>query len=70
MWGRSKKEALNYVKDRVLSWIQTWKNSTLTPVGKEVLLKAVATAIPVYPMTCFKFPKALCNELNSMFATF
>lgn len=40
------------------------------PAGKETLIKSVATAIPSYPMSCFKFPISLCNEINSILANF
>ncbi|CAL9017615.1 unnamed protein product, partial [Prunus brigantina] len=32
--------------------------------GKEVLIKAVAMAMPIYSMSCFKLPIALCKELE------
>ncbi|CAL9026779.1 unnamed protein product [Prunus brigantina] len=38
--------------------------------GKETLIKAVAMAIPTYPMMCFKFPAGLCQEINSDIAKF
>ncbi|BBH05612.1 hypothetical protein Prudu_017055 [Prunus dulcis] len=38
--------------------------------GKEVLLKAVATAVPAFPMACFRFPEGTCNQINSALASF
>ncbi|XP_004298062.1 PREDICTED: uncharacterized mitochondrial protein AtMg00310-like [Fragaria vesca subsp. vesca] len=38
--------------------------------GRETLIKAVAQAIPTFPMHCFKFPVTLCNELDAMMANF
>ncbi|KAM2245975.1 hypothetical protein PS2_006977 [Malus domestica] len=64
IWGKSKRDVLVYVKDRILNKIQGWKASSLTMAGREVLLKSVALAIPTYPMTCFKFPTATCNSIN------
>ncbi|XP_028945660.1 uncharacterized protein [Malus domestica] len=39
-------------------------------LGKEVLLKAVVQAIPTYHMNLFKFPVAVCKDLDSMSAGF
>lgn len=36
----------------------------------KVLIKAVAQAIPAYPMSLFKFPTTLCNELDSLLSRF
>ncbi|KAK9992957.1 hypothetical protein SO802_022660 [Lithocarpus litseifolius] len=37
---------------------------------KEVLIKAVAQAIPTYTMSVFQLPSALCDELTSMVRSF
>ncbi|VVA18748.1 PREDICTED: reverse mRNAase [Prunus dulcis] len=70
MWGRSKKAAMNYVKERVKDKILGWKQSSLSLAGKEVLIKAIATAVPTFPMQCFKFTRGLCDEINSEMAKF
>ncbi|XP_021811156.1 uncharacterized protein LOC110754404 [Prunus avium] len=56
--------ALGFVKERVKKKIEGWKASCLSLAGKEVLIKAVAMAVPAYPMHCFKFPAGLCQEIN------
>ena len=38
--------------------------------GKEVLIKVVAWAIPAYTVACFKFPKKVCDSMNSFIAKF
>lgn len=38
----------------------------LSKAGKEILIKAVAQAIPVYTMACFDITKSLCDDLSSM----
>ncbi|KAI5336490.1 hypothetical protein L3X38_015758 [Prunus dulcis] len=70
IWGRSKKEALNYIKERILGKVQGWKQKHLSQAGKETLIKAVLFAIPSYPMSCFKLPITLCREIDSLIANF
>lgn len=38
--------------------------------GKEVLLKIVALAIPMFAMSCFKIPKIFCFEFESIIDNF
>ena len=42
----------------------------LSKAGKEVLIKAVAQAIPTYTMSCLKIPDSLCDELTTMIRKF
>lgn len=70
IWGKSKKTALSYIKERVTRKVEGWKQSTLSMAGKEVMLKSVALAIPAYPMSCFKFPKSTCKDINSLLSNF
>ncbi|KAM2216117.1 hypothetical protein TB1_022215 [Malus domestica] len=55
MWGRSKHDALAFIKERILAKILGWKQQFLSKEGKEVLIKAVSLAIPTYPMNCWRF---------------
>ena len=58
--GRKKKASLNFIKDRVWSKLQGWKEKILSQAGKEVLLKAVVQVIPTFAMNCFRLPIGLC----------
>lgn len=40
------------------------------PGDKEVLLKAVALALPTYTMSCFKLLVGLCTKLKNLMAQF
>jgi hypothetical protein len=46
--------------------IQGWKENILPRTGKEILVKAVAQAIPVFAMSCFDITKTFCDDIISM----
>ncbi|XP_042944625.1 uncharacterized protein LOC122278510 [Carya illinoinensis] len=52
--GNSKDNAFRSIKERVWKKINNWKNSFLSAVGKEVLIKAVLQAVPTYTMSLGK----------------
>lgn len=58
------------MKGRVLGKIQGWKQSALSLARNEVLMKSVVQAIPTYLMNLFKFPIAVCKDLDSLAAGF
>lgn len=66
----SKVELLSYIKDRVKAKLSGWFVRFLSQGGKEVLLKSVALAMPVFVMSCFKLPKTTCDNLPSALADF
>lgn len=68
--GRHKRASLAYIKDRIWSKLQGWKEKLLSQAGMEVLLKAVVQAIPIYSMSCFKLPTTLCHEIEIMIRKF
>lgn len=47
-----------------------WKGELISAAGKEVLIKAVAQAIPTYIMSYFKLPNNICDDLTSMVSQF
>jgi hypothetical protein len=64
--GKSKKLAFAYIKQRIWARIQGSHEKLLSKVGKEILIKVVAQAIPTFAMSCFDLTKSLCDELSSM----
>ena len=64
--GRSKTNSFAQLKSKVANKLSGWKEKLLSAAGKEVLIKAVAQAVPTYTMSCFKFPENLYDELTSM----
>jgi hypothetical protein len=43
-----------------------WDDCHKSQAAKEVLIKAIAQAIPLYVMSVFKLPLGLCDELTNM----
>ena len=68
--GRAKKQSFIYIKERVWKELQGWKEKLLSQAGREVLIKSIIQAIPTYTMCCFKLPKGLVRELESMIRKF
>lgn len=69
-WGRSKTQALGWLKDKVWQRLQGWKEKYLSHAGKEVLIKSIIQAIPSYVMSVFMLPKTFCAKVESMVAKF
>jgi hypothetical protein len=59
-----------YLKDRICKHMQGWNNFFLPWAGKEILVKAVAQAIPTFAMGCFDLLKTLCDQIGVMICRF
>ena len=68
--GRSKKLIFAEIKEKVCKKLAGWKGKLLSLGGKEILIKAVAQAIPSYTMSCFLLPKCLCDDLEREMRSF
>lgn len=68
--GKGKKQAFEDIKSKVQSKLKGWKGKLLSQAGREVLIKSVAQAIPVYATNCFLLPFRLCDDINSMMGKF
>jgi hypothetical protein len=64
--GRSKTKIFGYLKDRMWSKVQGWIEKWLTKMGKEILVKACAQAIPIFAMSCFDISKTLCDQMGQL----
>lgn len=68
--GRSKHKAFEDVKNKVLSKVAGWKMRALSLVGRTTLIKAVATAMPLYSMSTFLLPRGWCEEIDRVLKDF
>ena len=50
--------------------MQGWEVKLLSQAGREILIKAVAQALPAYTMSCFKLPINLCHEIEALIRKF
>lgn len=69
-WGSFRTQALAWIKERVLSKIEGWKEQMLSQAGNEVLIKVAVQAIPSYVMAIVRLPKNFCQSLCSAVANF
>ena len=68
--GREKKRLFSLIKERIWKKLKGWKEKLLSQAGREILIKAVIQAIPTYAMSCFKLPKGLIKEIETLVRKF
>lgn len=66
MVGHVKKKSFSIIKERIWKKLKRWKEKLLSQVGREILVKAMIQAIPTYTMSCFKLPKGLIKDIESL----
>ena len=68
--GKGKKQAFVEIKLRIQSKLSGWKTKLLSLARREVLIKSIAQATPVYAMNFFLLLARFCDEINSMIGQF
>lgn len=68
--SKNNKFTFRYIRDRLWRSLQCWKCIPLASAGGEVLIKAIAQAIPNYCMRIYLFPHSLAKELQKMINSF
>jgi hypothetical protein len=68
--GIDRSDCFQHLVERVCQRICGWNEKLLSMGGKEILLKAIAQAIPAYAMSVFNLPKQICKEICNAIARF
>jgi hypothetical protein len=64
--GRMNAGKFQSLQAKLAKCLVEWDDSQKSQAAKEVLIKAIAQAIPVYVMSVFKLPLGLCDELTKI----
>ncbi|CAL8164298.1 unnamed protein product [Prunus armeniaca] len=67
---RNKGSLFAHLKERLGKKLYSWKGKLLSSAGKEILIKTVAQALPLYSMSVYLLPKYFCDDLNSLITDF
>ncbi|GMI84759.1 hypothetical protein HRI_002145200 [Hibiscus trionum] len=70
MVGRNKKRSLTFMAEKCSKSLSTWSPRLLSMGGKEVYIKAVLQALPLYAMSVFLLPKSPCQDLQAKFVKY
>ena len=68
--GADRSDCFKHFIERIIQRINGWKEKQLSIGGKEILLKALAQAIPVYAMSVFQIPKGVCKSMMDAISKF
>jgi hypothetical protein len=64
--GRMNKGKFESLQARLSKLIIEWGDGLMAQSAREILIKAIAQAIPTYIMGVFKLPLGLCDELTRL----
>lgn len=68
--GKRRKEAFQFIVQKIKNKLDSWYSKLLSPAGKEILLKSVITALPTYTMSSFLLSKTLLLEITKAMRKF
>ena len=62
--GADRSDCFWHLVDRVRARVSGWKEKLLSLGGKEILIKSIAQAIPVYAMMVFRLPQKIYKGIS------
>ncbi|XP_039039106.1 uncharacterized protein LOC120176866 [Hibiscus syriacus] len=63
--GKGKRATFNFIRDKTEKRIQGWTKRLLSFGGREVFIKSVVQALPVYAMSCYLIPEGVIEDIKS-----
>ncbi|KAL9671576.1 hypothetical protein QQ045_009146 [Rhodiola kirilowii] len=70
IFGTNKTAVFRELEEKCWTRLHGWKEKCLSWAGKEILIKSILQAVPVFIMSCFKLHVALCKRLVSIVFSF
>ncbi|KAM6569587.1 hypothetical protein CsatB_017572 [Cannabis sativa] len=68
--GRNKSVALGFLKNKVKNRLLGYGTKFLSRVGKEILIKTAAQALPSYAMSVFLIPQEVTRDIEGLMSNF
>lgn len=68
--GKSKNQVFAEIKESVGKKLAGLNGKLLSIGGRDILIKAIAQAVPTYTISCFQLPKTLCDDLERVMRNF
>jgi hypothetical protein len=68
--GRTHRGRLQSLLERLCKRMVDWGDKLMSTAAKEILIKAIAQAIPTYIMGVFKLPMSVCDDLTKLIRSY
>ncbi|KAL9683373.1 hypothetical protein QQ045_015194 [Rhodiola kirilowii] len=70
VFSHNKVELFKYLIENTWKRVMGWKELQLSVAGKEIMVKSILQALPLYAMMCFKLPDTICRRLAGIIRKF